>query len=90
MDDELARPAPASAAPSIPASPVPDAASLLLDGLAASEQGSLLGDPTHAYLASLTSERSRQTARERLRAAARVIGLDPAEALAFPWQGVSA
>jgi site-specific recombinase XerD len=69
-----------------PRAPVaPDAAALLLDGLAASEQGSLLGDPTKAYLASLTSERSRQTARERLRAAARVIGLDPAEALAFPW-----
>jgi len=69
-----------------PQAPVaPDAAALLLDGLAASEQGSLLGDPTTAYLASLTSERSRQTARERLRAAARVIGLDPAEALAFPW-----
>jgi len=28
---------------------------------------------------------SQQTARERLRAAARVIGLDPAEAEAFPW-----
>ncbi len=69
-----------------PQAPVaPDAAALLLDGLAASEQGLLLEDPTTAYLASLTSERSRQTARERLRAAARVIGLDPAEALAFPW-----
>jgi len=68
-----------------PSSPAPDAAGLLLDGLAAGEQGLLLGDPTRAYLASLTSERSRQTARERLRAAARVIGLDPAEAEAFPW-----
>ncbi len=69
---------------SLPA-PTPDAASLLLDGLAIGEQGSLLGDPTRAYLASLTSERSRQTARERLRSAARVIGLDPAEAETFPW-----
>jgi len=69
---------------SLPA-PTPDAASLLLDGLAIGEQGSLLGDSTRAYLASLTSERSRQTARERLRAVARVIGLDPAEAETFPW-----
>ncbi len=85
MHDERARPAPALATPPIPAPPTPDAAGLLLDGLAASDQGSLLGDPTQAYVASLTSERSRQTARERLRAAARVIGLDPAEAEAFPW-----
>jgi site-specific recombinase XerD len=67
------------------ASATPDAAALLLDGLTADEQGSRLGDPTKAYLASLTSERSRQTACERLRAAARVIGLDPAAAEDFPW-----
>jgi site-specific recombinase XerD len=69
----------------IPSLDAADAASLLLDGLATGEQGSLLGDPTHAYLASLISERSRQTACERLRSAARAIGLDPAEAEAFPW-----
>jgi len=68
-----------------PSTPAPDAAGLLLDGLAEGAQCSLLGDPTKAYLDSLTSERSRQTAREHLRAAARVIGLDPAEAQAFPW-----
>ncbi len=78
-----------------PVPPVPpisalDATDLFLEELTASEQGSILGDPTQASLASLASERSRQTARERLCAAAGVTGLDPAEAEAFPWRRLQA